>query len=224
MNAVIFIHGAGVAGTDAWPLQATQDEETNWHFLPREGVADEAARDARRVIEWLRTVEGGHLVAHSYGANAALLAAQQEPALVLSLALLEPACFDLARGMLAVEEHIAAMAPVFAVADDVSVSAREFSQMFAAAMGVAPPELPEGVLAERVSRLRALRPPWDLGLRREALAVRTLVITSGSDPLYSETAQALASLGARHVTLEGAGHRVQDDPRVMSTMRDHWRG
>jgi pimeloyl-ACP methyl ester carboxylesterase len=72
----------------------------------------------------------GHVVAHSYGANAALLAAQSEPALIRTLTLLEPACFDLARGKPAVEEHIAAMTPVFVAANDPAVSTREFSRLF----------------------------------------------------------------------------------------------
>ena len=144
--------------------------------------------------------------------------------LVRSLALLEPACFDLARGKPAIEEHIAAMTPVFAAAADVSVSARDFSQRFADAMGVEPPELPEDELEERVSRLRALSPPWGVGLRSElGLPVRTLVITAGWSPLYDETAASLVDLGAKHLTLEGAGHRVQDDPRVMPALSEHWR-
>jgi transcriptional regulator GlxA family with amidase domain len=41
--------------------------------------------------------------------------------------------------MPAVEEHIATMTPVFAAADDPSVSTREFSRRFAAVMGTSPP-------------------------------------------------------------------------------------
>lgn len=163
------------------------------------------------------------MVAHSFGANAALLAAQLEPSLVRSLALLEPACFDLARGMPAVEEHISAMAPVLAVADDPTVSTREFSRRFAAAMGMDAPDLPEDELEARVGRLRALSPPWGVGLRSDqALPVRTLVVTGGWDPLYEETAESLVALGAEQVTLEGSGHRVQDHPQCTRVLREHW--
>ena len=72
------------------------------------------------------------MVAHSYGANAALLAAQARPDLVRSLALLEPACFDLARGMPAVEEHIADMGAVFASASDPGLSDPDWFARFAA--------------------------------------------------------------------------------------------
>lgn len=219
---VVFVHGAGQAGAAAWPRQA-EVGEPGWLFLPREGTADDATRDARRVLAELRARGGGHVVAHSYGANAAVLAAQLEPTVVRSLALLEPACFDLARGAAAVEEHVTAMEPVFAVADDPSVSARDFSLLFAAAMGTEPPDVPDDELRARVDRLRALRPPWGVGLRPE-LPVRTLVVTSGWSSLYEQTAAALVALGARHLTVEGAGHRVQDDPRTLPALRAHWAG
>lgn len=216
---VVFIHGAGLAGADAWPQQAGQQRtDERWHFLPRTGLADDVHRDAGRVIHRLRGAGGGHVVAHSYGANAALLAAQREPDLVRSLALLEPACFDLARGRSAVEEHIAAMTPVFEVADDPDVSAREFSRMFAAAMGMTPPDLEDDELEESVGRLRALDPPWDVGLH--GLGTRTLVITGGERPLYEETAGSLKNLGAEHRTFNTSGHRVQDDPLATETLRE----
>lgn len=220
----MFIHGAGSAGADAWPQQA-EAADAGWFFLPREGVADDVSRDAGRALDRLRATGGGHLVAHSYGANAAVLAAQLEPSMVRSLSLLEPACFDLARGMPAVEEHVTAMTPVFAVADDPSVSAREFFRRFAAGMGFEPRDLPDDELEESVARLRALSPPWDVGLRAEpGLPIRTLVVTAGGSPLYEQTAASLVALGARHLTLEGAGHRVQDDVRVTAALREHWAG
>lgn len=219
---VLFIHGAGTAGAEAWPEQAAA-AEPGWFFLPREGIADDAYRDARRTLDWLRERGGGHVVAHSYGANAAVLAAQLEPSLVSSLALLEPACFDLARGMPAVEEHIAAMAPVFAVSDNPTVSSREFSRRFAAAMGTTPPDLPDDVLEERVARLRAMRQPWGVGLDpTKGLPSRTLVITGAWSQLYEETAQALAGHGAEHLTIEGAGHRIQDAAEASEILRSHW--
>ncbi|WP_297740499.1 hypothetical protein [Nocardioides sp.] len=59
-----------------------------------------------------------------------------------------------------------------------------------------------------------------MGLRPEqGLPVRTLVVTAGWSPLYEETA---ASLVARRLTLQGAGHRVQDDPRVTPALCEHW--
>lgn len=221
---VVFVHGSGRAGADAWPHQAAVGAP-GWQFLTRVGAADDAVRDGGRVLDLLRAAGGGHVVASSYGANAALLAAQHEPGAVRSVALLEPACFDLARGRPAVDEHVAAMTPVFAVADDASVPDVEFSRRFAAATGMPPPDLPEEQLAEATRRLRAIRPPWGVGLRADLpLPAWTLVVTGGARPLYEQTAEALVVRGARHVTLQGAGHRVQDDPRLLGVLQEHWAG
>ncbi len=217
---VVFVHGAGGAGAQAWPLQAAAPD-AGWHFLARHVEGDDAARDSRRVVDLLAP-SGGHVVAHSYGANAALLAAQARPDLVRSLALLEPACFDLARGMPAVEEHIAAMGAVFASASDPGLSDPDWFARFAVGMGFPPPTSWDDALSANAARLRRLPPPWGVGLE-PALPARTLVLTAPSGPLYAETAESLAGLGAAHLTVDGAGHRVQDDPRTTALLREHWR-
>ena len=114
------------------------------------------------------------------------------------------------------------MTPVFDVADDASVSARDFSRRFSAGMGFEPLDVPDAELDARVSRLRSLLPPWGLGLTRGAVGVRTLVVTGGVRPLYEETAMSLVDAGARHLVLEGAGHRIQDDRRTTQVLRAHW--
>ncbi len=219
---VVFIHGAGKDGASAWPKQVAQ-ADPGWSFLPRGVEGDDAARDALRILADADASDGAHVVAHSYGANAAVLAAQTDPAVIRSLVLFEPACFDLARGMSEVEAHIAAMTPVFDCAGDPAVSTREFSALFAAGMGTEPPNLPEDVLEAQVGKLRALRPPWGLGLEPAVgLPVPTLVLTGGWSPLYEQTAQALVELGAQHQRLTGAGHRVQDAPTATEVLRDFW--
>lgn len=166
----------------------------------------------------------GHVVAHSYGGNTAVIAAQRAPDLVKSLALLEPACFDLSRGKPAVEGHIASMSPVFAVAGDPDVSAREFSIRFADAMGTPPPDLPEALLEERVTRLRTMAPPWSTGIDVAlGLPVRTLVVTGRTNRLYEEVADALVELGAQHSTIHEGGHRVQDVQVIDKLLREFWR-
>ena len=91
-----------------------------------------------------------------------MLAAEQHPEAVRSLVLCEPACFSLARGGPGVEEHVAALAPVFAIAGDPAVSAVEFSRRFAEGLGTSPADLPPDVLEETVARLRATTPPWEV--------------------------------------------------------------
>ena len=220
----VFLHGAGRAGAEGWPLHSPEPRP-GWVFLDRTVEGDDPERDAVRIVDTLDERGAGRVVASSYGASAAVIAAQRRPDLVTSLALCEPACFDLARGKPAVEEHVAAMEPVYAVADDPSVSAREFSHLFAAAMGSEPLDLPDDVLEREAARLRRLRPPWRTGIvASDGLPVPTLVVTGGWSPLYDETAEALAALGAETVELPGAGHGVHRDPRVLEALDRFWAG
>ncbi len=221
-ESVVFLHGAGAAGPAAWPQQI-KDAPEAWTFLARQLVSDPPGEDAQRIMDQLGATGPGHVVAHSFGSIAAVLVAQQSPNLVRSLTLIEPACFDLARGRQAVEEHISAMAPVLAMRNDPAVSAREFSSRFASAMGADPPDLPDDVLEIKVARLRSMVPPWGSALRVEAgLPVSTFVLTGDWSSLYEETAEALVSFGAVHERMGGFGHRVQDHPRASSRMAQHW--
>jgi pimeloyl-ACP methyl ester carboxylesterase len=91
---IVFLHGAGRAGASNWPAQAGS-AETRFHFLDRDAPFDDAERDAGRLIKAVGS--GGHVVAHSYGAIAAMLAAARSSR-IRSLVLVEPACFSIARG------------------------------------------------------------------------------------------------------------------------------
>ena len=140
-----------------------------------------------------------------------MLALQQRPDLVAALVLAEPATFDLARGEAAVEEHIEAMRPAALAAFDPAVLDREWSDLFAAGFGREP--LDDEQLAVLAPRMRPLPPPWSTGIDpSRGLPGRCLVVTGGARPLFEQTAEALVRLGASHLVLPGAGHRVQDDP------------
>ena len=220
--AVVFLHGAGSSGPTAWPVQVAEADD-DWVFLDRREFGDDATRDASRIIDILRPQSGGHVVAASFGGNAAVLAAQSEPDLVYSLALFEPACFDLARGKPVVEEHIAAMTPVFAAADDPTVDFREFSRLFAGGMGTPALDVPDDVLEREVAKLRALRPPWGTAVNAEAgLPVPTLVVTGGWSILYDDIAEAMAELGAERSVISGHGHRPQDADGANELLRKFW--
>lgn len=204
----VFIHGRGRSGPQAWPLVA-QLERPDHVFLERSGSADQPERDADRAVDALGG--RGHLVGFSYGAVTAMLAAQRRPDLVRSLVLIEPACYDVARGGRGVEQHISAMAPVFAVADDPEVDGTEFLARFAAGMGSHPPDLDSGTCEAVASRIRATPAPWEVGLRDDTpRLVPTLVITGEAAPMYQEVAAALEAKGATHLAVVGAGHRPQD--------------
>ena len=211
MTITVFVHGAGLAGADGWPVQVGAAEPT-WQFLSRHPDGDLAERDASRIIELLADSAGpGNLVASSYGGNAAVIAMQRRPDLVSALVLAEPATFDLARGAAAVEEHIVAMQPAALAATDPGVSDRKWSDLFAAGFGREP--LDDDQVAAVAPRMRHLPPPWSTGIdASRGLPGRCLVVTGGSRPLFEQTAAALERLGAARLVLTGAAHRVQDDP------------
>lgn len=213
----VFVHGRGRSGPTAWPLQAAEADPADI-FLERIRLADQPERDADRVIE---TLGGrGHIVAHSYGAVTAMLAAQRRPDLLRSLVLIEPTCFDIARGGRHVERHISAMAPVFAVADDPDVSGAEFLARFAAGLGAPAPDLDARTCEEVAARMRATPAPWEVDLRTDTpRLVPTLVITGDERPAYLEVAAALEAKGATHIVLPGVDHRPQDTPEGQAALR-----
>lgn len=212
----VFVHGRGRSGPRAWPLQAALADPTHV-FLERTCPADQPERDADRVLDALGG--RGHVVAHSYGAVTAMLAAQRRPDRLRSLVLIEPACFDVARGGRHVERHISALAPVFAVADDPQVSGREFLERFASGMGMPSPDLDPGTCDEVAARMRATPAPWEITLRTDTpRLVPILVVTGDRWPVYSEVAAALTAKGAQHLVLPGASHRPQDSEEGMAAI------
>ncbi|CAM3885530.1 alpha/beta fold hydrolase [Janibacter anophelis] len=212
----VFVHGRGRSGPAAWPRLAELDRPGHV-FLARTGAADQPERDADRAIEALGG--RGHLVGHSYGAVTAMLAAQRRPDMIRSLVLLEPACYDVARGGRGVEGHIRGMAPVFAVADDPQVDGEEFLARFAAGMGAQMPDLDAGACETIAARIRATPAPWEVDLRTDTpRLVPTLVITGDETPMYAEVAAALEAQGATHLSLPGTGHRPQDSDEGMAAI------
>lgn len=223
---VVFVHGAGRSGADAWPAQRSQPDLGDLVFVVRFGFAKEEDgqptdfdEDRRRVVEAMG--DGAHLVAHSYGAVAALMAASSAPDRVRSVVLLEPACFSLARGGAAVEAHISAMS---AALSDKTLSDEELFAAFLRSVGAEPPPGPlQGAALDSARRLRLQRGPWEADLDPAVIGmVPTLVVTSGDSELSEATAEVLESLGADRFVLPGTGHRPQDDPSANAVMRRLW--
>jgi pimeloyl-ACP methyl ester carboxylesterase len=223
---VVFVHGAGRSGADAWPAQRSEPDLGDLVFLVRFGFGDgedgqptDFDDDRRRVVDAL--ADGAHLVAHSYGAVAALMAAGSAPDRVRSVVLFEPACFSLARGRAAVEAHISEMS---AALSDSTLTDEEFLSAFVRSVGGEPPPGPlSGAALDSARRLRVQRGPWEADLDRAVIsAVPTLVVTSGESDLSEATAAALEGLGADRVVMPGTGHRPQDDPSANAVMRRFW--
>jgi hypothetical protein len=231
MSLVVFVPGSGAGGTSAWPAQAMDPAQRGYEtaYLSFDGADGGdvvgADRQADLVAATMARAGGGHLVAHSAGAVPAMLAAGRPGSGVCSLTLCEPACFGAVRGGPQVEAHVAAMTPVFALADDAAVGDGEFAAAFLAALGARAPDPGDPAARSLGRRLRAAPPPWSSPL--DATLVRrvpTLVLTGGWNALYDEVAHSLAAAGAEHLVLDGFGHRPQDHPAACDAMAAHWDG
>src|SRR5690242_6492650 len=215
---VVFVHGAGSFGSAAWPRQHGMALQYDALFLRRHGFDAEAepletdfAEDASIVLRSLaddgRGVAGGHVVAHSQGAIAAMMAAVERPDLVFSLVLVEPACLSLTAELPATAAYRALMEPLFRIRHELSDDdyQREFvRRAFSSEAAVL--STPEARRTAR--RLRLQAPPWEAPLHIVP-GVPTLVLTGGWEPLYEEIAGYLQETGALHRVAAG-GHRPHD--------------
>ncbi|KUM41164.1 alpha/beta fold hydrolase [Arthrobacter sp. EPSL27] len=218
---VVFVHGAGSFGAAAWPKQHGMALNYDALFLRRHGfdpVAEpletDFAADAAIVLGSLaddgRGAAGGHVVAHSQGAIAAMMAAVERPDLVQSLTLVEPACLSLTAELPATAAHRALMQPLFEVRHHLGDEDfhREFVRRVFAAHTPAQAGLGAPEDQREARRLRLQAPPWDAPLQIVP-GVPTLVLTGGWEPLYEEIAGYLRETGALHRTAAG-GHRPHD--------------
>jgi pimeloyl-ACP methyl ester carboxylesterase len=220
----VFMYGAGDGGPDGWPVQAAASPESCFLDRPEPTDADpipfdDPQRDATRIVAAL----GGssHLVAHSGGAVAALLAAAEAPAAVRSLTLFEPACLGPARGRPAVDEMVAAMAAVYDLRADPELSDGEFTHHFLLAMGVPGTDPADPEYAAVGARLRRSTPPWETPLPLDVVSrVSTLVVTGGWSPAFDEVAEVLVGAGARRVVVPGTGHGPQFHPDGQAAMAE----
>lgn len=217
---LVFVHGAGRSGRDAWPGQQLAFPEAEYLTLSGFGDDEPSVPDigdwAKHIIE--ASGDGAHVIAHSYGAIAAVVAAKSGS--VLSLTLFEPALYSLARGAGHVEDHVARMSPVIAEAP--RLTAAEYYLKWSTAIGAPNPKAPASDADLRMAeRLRLLPAPWDIQAPSEVFGqVPALVITGGWNEEYEEMASALVRLGATHRRLTGFGHRVPDHPEANLLIRE----
>ncbi|HKE19323.1 MAG TPA: alpha/beta fold hydrolase [Kofleriaceae bacterium] len=211
---VVLVHGGGAGGADAWKAQLGLAEHFRLVIPTRLGYPGSPAADredfevdAVLLAELLG--DGAHLVGHSYGAVAAMLAAAARPSAVLSLTVIDAASSGVARGHPAVDAYERDMQSLVASppADPSAFVRAVFAILDARA--VLPDPLPPGLVAFG-RRLPALRWPWEAEIPMDALAAGgfpTLVISGGRNPLYEVIADVLeARLGAERFVLADAGH------------------
>jgi pimeloyl-ACP methyl ester carboxylesterase len=227
---IVFVHGIDSYGAAAWPVQHRLAGRYDALFLRRTGfdavaapVPTDIAADVRIVLDALDG--GAHLVAHAQGAIAAVMAAVEQPGLVKSLALVEPALLSLTAELPATSAYREHLEPLFsrsATMTDTAFSA-EFRRLTASmagpgaragstsghGQGVSVPRTgPAEPSARIAARIHLQAPLWEAPLHIVP-GVPTLVLTGGWEPLYEEIAEYLAATGARHEITRG-GHRPQD--------------
>lgn len=219
---IVFVHGTGASGAAAWPGQHGLALDYDCLFVKRHGF--EAAGeplptdfDADRDIVVNALGYGGHVVAHSQGAIAAMMAAVEHPRLVRSLVLVEPACLSLTAQLPATQAHHDLMAPLYS--RRLEMSDEEFNKEFVRmAFSAQAGPLATDESRRDAGRLRLQAPAWEAPLHIVP-GVPTLVLTGGWEPLYEEIAGYLDATGAIHRITAG-GHRPHDTPEGDRLIRD----
>lgn len=220
---VVLVHGSGrrdAAWSSQFPLADAFQLVLPYRrgYSPSPPADPDFEADARDVAELLE--DGAHLVGHSYGGVASLLAAGLRPGSVRSLTVLEPPAFGVARGNPAVEELIARLQVAYEETDP-----EKFDRAFYAALGAERPyeRLDEASLPVAEARLRE-RPPWEAEIPFDRLeGIRTLVVSGAWNPAFDAVCDVLEErLGARREVLPGAGHAPQHVGGFNERLVDFW--
>jgi pimeloyl-ACP methyl ester carboxylesterase len=216
---VVLLHGGVLAGELCWTQQLRLADRFALEIVDRAGYGrsqqvspgEDLDADAPLVAGLL--ADGAHLVGHSSGAVAAMLAAALRPRAVLSLTLCEPPAFQLAPGSAEAQQ----------MARDLEEHLHQTggdAQWLRGFLGIVgrdvvipdrlPPPLAQGVRAIRAVRRR----PWqgDLPVGRLAAAsFPTLVISGNHSPAFEAVCDALAArLRAQRAHVTGAGHATPE--------------
>ena len=119
---VVLVHGSMSTGTGTFTAQKPLADAYRLILLDRRGYGGSPFTrcsdfdvDAHDIVDLLE--HPAHLVGHSYGAVACLVAAATQPAKIRSLTLIEPPAFGLIRGHEPVEQAIEDLKAAYAVSD-----------------------------------------------------------------------------------------------------------
>ncbi|WP_347757038.1 alpha/beta fold hydrolase [Agrococcus sp. ProA11] len=215
---LVFAHGSGQVGRDAFPQQATAFPDAEFPVLAGYGDDGPTVGDVAVAAQSLamRGAEADGVVGVGYGGViAAMAACMEQPA---ALVLIEPALFQLARGRPATAALIERVEPLYL---DAARSDEDFGQCLVHELEDWDPTArvsPDGLRWSRRSRLHGApwRHPIDTGCLAET---PMLVLTGGWRTEFEEVAAALVELGAQHEVLGGDGHRVTEHPACSERIR-----
>ncbi len=213
---IVFVHGGGAGGVHSWSAQL--ELTARWRLVVpwRPGYGGSPARgredfavDAPLIAEILG--QGAHLVAHSYGAVIAALAAAAAPHAVRSLTLIESGGSDIARGSPGVDDYERRMgALAAALPTDPEQALRAIFAILDPAIALPSPLPPP--LAQWAARVPALRWPWEARTPVDALVAGgfpILVVSGGQRRMYEEIGDAQAAALRAERRVVPAGHAVQ---------------
>jgi pimeloyl-ACP methyl ester carboxylesterase len=227
---VLLVHGSLLDGPATWAHQRPLAERWELLVVQRRGFGSSPAtdgedfeHDANDLCDLLR--EPAHVVAHSYGAIGALLAAIRRPRAVRSLTLVEPTAVTAGMDEPEVARAIGAIGDWWLHAPR---DPAKFLADYSALLGVRVPETDDGPagLREAARYLRHCRPPWTAEVPWEHLAeaaIPTLVISGGHAPALDAVAVAVARrTGGEHVVVASSGHAVQRSAGAFNrALEDH---
>jgi pimeloyl-ACP methyl ester carboxylesterase len=155
--------------------------------------------------------EPTHLVGHSYGGVASLIAAAQVPGSVQSLTVFEPPAFRLVADHPEIRRFIDSIRAILTAAPPPDEFLRSFAALVGADPSRLPTPLPESLL--RAARVQMHgRWSWEAVIPTEALAAATwpkLVVSGGHSPIFELVCDELQRrLQARREVFRGAGHSI----------------
>jgi len=216
---VVLLHGGVLAGELCWSQQLPLADRFTLEIVDRAGYGrsqqvspgEDLDADAPLVAGLLP--DRAHLVGHSSGAVAAMLAAALRPEVVLSLTLCEPVAFQLAPGSAQAQQMASDLEEHLHRPDDDAQWLRGFLAIVGRDVLIPdqlPPPLTQGVRAIRAVR----RLPWRGELPVGPLATAsfpTLVISGNHSPAFEAVCDALtALLQAQRAHVTGAGHATPE--------------
>jgi pimeloyl-ACP methyl ester carboxylesterase len=216
-ESVLLVHGSLRDGPATWAHQRPLSGRWALHIVQRRGfgaspesAGEDFEHDADDLSELLR--EPRHVVAHSYGAIGALLAATRRPRSVRSLTLVEPTTVTAGMDDPEVAQAIGSIADWWLHAPR---DPARFLAGYGALLGVRAPGLGQGPggLNAAARYLRHCRPPWTAEVAWELIGqarIPTLVVSGGHTPALDAVAAAVARrTGGEHVVIASDGHAVQ---------------
>ena len=209
---LVLVHGSTTPGAVAWRHQRALAARFTVVIPHRSGYApnppvasSDFDHDADAVAALLE--DGAHLVGHSYGGVVSLLAAARRPEAVLSLAVVEPPAFSVARGHPAVESFLDAMARA---PREPRAHLEFFVPLVGASVAVEDP-LPRAVESSTRAAM-AERPPQEAVIPLDVLAEAPfpkLVVSGAHNAALDAVADVLvARLGAERAVIPGGGHSI----------------